>query len=316
MATITLLEASKLGLNDLAAGVAEEVVTADQFFRHLPFNTVFGNAYTYNREGTPGNVASLAIGAATSSVKTQATYSQVSVPLTSIIGDAEVNDLLIAQGVGGNAGNDLVAQVIASKAKQVGREYSRQIAVGNASAPGQSVSGDTNGQEFDGIATVLATAAFSSQVKDLAGEELTAEDLDELIDAIHVGRADFIVANSAAIRKIRAILRASGGVTMEEVGGYQYQTYNGIPFYRNDYFPVTAGTGGDPDTANIYAGAWDDGSRQYGLAGIMAANGYGLNVVPVGEAENGDYGIWRVKMYGSFAIHSTKSVAVLKNVKV
>ncbi len=315
MSTILLSEAKKLGLDDLSAGVAETIATANGLLGVLPFNIVQGNAYAFNREGTPGNVASLAIGGATTGVKTQATFDQVTLPLTSIIGDAEVNSLIVAQGVGANAGNDPVAAAIASKAKQVGREYFRQVAVGNAGSPGSSVSGVTNTQEFDGIETLMATSAFAGQLVAGGNASLTFELIDAMLHKILVGDPAFIMANSAGIRKIMALLRASGGVTYMDVAGVQVPMYNGVPLIRNDFLTADTVSGTAGTQVSIYAGSFDDGTRTGGISGIMPSVG-GVQVQGVGPAEAGDYDIWRVKMYGSFAIHSVLAVAALNAVTV
>lgn len=314
MATILLSEASKLGYDDLSSGVAESIATANGLLGILPFNVVQGNAYAYNREGTPGNVKSMAIGGSTSDVKTQATFTQITQGLTTILGDAEVNGLIVAQGVGTGAGNDPVAAAIASKAKQVGREYMRMVAVGNATTPANSVSGVTNTQEFDGLQTLLASGDFAGQVVAGADAALTFELLDAMLHKILVGDPQFIMAHSAGVRKIMSLLRASGGVTYMDVAGVQVPMYNGVPIIRNDY--LTADSSATVGTqVDIYAGSFDDGTRTGGLSGIIPVAG-GVNVQGLGPAENGDFDIWRVKMYGGFAIHSVLSVAALTKVTV
>lgn len=316
MASILLAEAKKLGLDDLAAGVAETVATTDDFLAILPFNITRGNAYAFNREGTPGNVASLAIGGSTSNVKTQVTYAQKALGLTSIIGDAEVNSLIVAQGVGSSVGVDPVAAAIASKSKQLGREFARQVAVGSLASPGSSVSGVTNGQEFDGIQTIFGgDADFAAQDMDKADAALTLDMLDELLDQIKVGSPSWIMANAKGIRKIRALLRGVSGVEMREIAGRQMLTYNGIPLVRNDFLSADVDGVTPGSQVDIYAGSFDDGSRTGGAAGILTDVG-SINVQAVGAAEAGDYDIWRVKMYGGFAIHSPLSVARLKSVTV
>jgi hypothetical protein len=315
MATILLSEASKLGYDDLSAGVAESISTANGLLGILPFNTVQGNAYAYNREGTPGNVKAMAIGGSTTNVKTQATFTQITQGLTTILGDAEVNSLIVAQGVGtGAGGQDPVAAAIASKAKQIGREYMRLIAVGNSAALSASVSGVTNEQEFDGLETLLASSDFAGQIVAANDATLTAELLDQLTMKVLVGDPQFIMAHGAGIRKIMAILRGYGGVTYMDVAGVQTPMWNGIPLIRNDY--LTADTSATAGTqVSIFAGSFDDGSRTGGLSGIIPAAG-GVNVQGLGPAEAGDYDIWRVKMYGGFAIHSVLSVAALTKVTV
>lgn len=310
MATILLAEAQKLGLNDLQAGIATTIATNDDLMAILPFNTTRGNAYAYNREGVPGNVASLAIGGSTSGVKTQVTFTNKTLALTSIIGDAEVNSLIAAQGVGANAGNDPVAAAIASKAKQVAREFARQVAVGNSASPGNSVSSVANTQEFDGLETLFASdSAFSGQIVNAADAALTFDMLDEAIDLVKVGTPNFIMGTSKAIRKIKALLRASGGVDYMDVAGYQIPMYNGIPLVRNDFLTSDVDGSTSGVQTNLYVGAFDDGSRTMGLSGIVPSDFPFVNATDVGEAETGDYRIWRVKMYGAMAVHSVLSVA-------
>lgn len=315
MATILLAEAKKLGLDDLSAGVAETVATADEFTRILPFNLTQGNAYAFNREGTPGNVASLAVGGSTSGVKTQVTFGQKSMPLTSIIGDAEVNGLIMAQGVGTTVGADPVSAAIASKAKQVNREYMRQVAVGNSASPGNSVSGVANTGEFDGIETLFASDAdFAAQSLDKADAALTLDMLDELLHKVLKGEPSWIMSTGAGIRKIKALIRALGGIAWMDVAGRNVMAYDGIQLIRNDFLTAdTSATAGVQ--VDVYAGSFDDGTRTGGASGVIPTVG-GVQVQEVGPAEAGDYNIWRVKMYGAFAIHSPLAVARLRKVSV
>lgn len=314
MATILLSEAKKLGLDDLSAQVATTIATSNELLGILPFNVVNGNAYTYNRELVPGNVGSLAIGGSTTGLKTQVTFDQITVPLTSIIGDAEVNGLIVAQGVGANVGASPVAAAIASKAKQVGREYMRQLAVGNATTPAISVSGFTNTNEFDGLEVLMATSPFTNQVIDANDAALTFEMLDELLHNIRLGKADFIMSTSRGIRKIQSLLRGAGGTTQTEIAGKMYDSYAGIPLIRNDYLTSdTSATGGVQ--TGFYAGMFDDGSRTLGISGVLPTQG-GVMVTDVGEAETSDNHIWRIKQYGSFAIHSVQAVSMIKKATV
>ena len=315
MATILLSEAKKLGLDDLSAGVAETVSTADTFTTILPFNITQGNAYAYNREGVPGNVGAKAIGGATTDVKTQVTFAQVSMPLVTIIGDAEVNGLIMAQGVGTTAGADPRVAAVASKAKQIGREYMRLVAVGNSASPGTSVSGVTNTQEFDGIETMFTSdAAFAAQSVDKTDTALTLDMLDELLHLVLVGNPQWIMGNGRVIRKIKSLLRALGGTTYTEIAGRKVDAYEGIPLLRNDYLTAdTSATAGVQ--SDIYAGSFDDGTRTGGASGVIPQVG-GVVVQDIGPAEAGDYDITRVKMYGTFAIHSPLAVARLRKVTV
>ena len=53
----------------------------------------------------------------------------------------------------------------------------------------------------------------------------------------------------------------------------------------------------------------DDGSRTHGIAGLTATKASGIQVVPVGEKEDADEYIWRVKWYCGLALFSEKGLA-------
>lgn len=305
MASITLAEASKLGLNDLVSGVIENIVTVNEIYNFLPFQDVDGNAKAYNRENALGDAQALAIGG-TITAKAAASYTPVTTALTTIIGDAEVNGLLQAQRVGRNGGNDLVAAQIASKAKSVGREYQRQMIVGDTG----------NAGEFDGLVSLVP-----------AGQQITATDvlsyadLDALLHAVKSkdGQVDFLMMPARTIRSLRALDRALGGTNGEYVNmnGIVMPSYAGIPVFRNDWIPTdvdnSLGTGTATDTY-VFAGNFDDGSEKVGIAGLTSAENMGIHVQNVGAKETADEDIFRVKFYSSFAMYSGLSVAMLKEV--
>lgn len=302
MASVTLAEASKLGLDDLAAGVIENIITVNPIYQVLPFELIDGNALTYNRENVLGDVQVLGIDG-TITAKAAATYTKVSTGLTTIIGDAEVNGLIVSQGVGGNAGNDVVAQQIASKAKSVGREWQRQFILGDS----------VNPNEFDGLAKLMP----AGQKVNASSTALSFTMLDEVLAAVTAknGVVDFLMMPQKAINKVNALLRALGGTTAEyvEMGGQRVLFYNGVPIFRNDWIPTNLGVG--TDETKIFAGCFDDGSRNMGIAGLTSVNNAGIHVEAVGPSETKDNHIWRVKFYNSFAVFSNLAVAEIENVK-
>lgn len=316
MALITLADLKKLGYDDLAAGVAESIITANPIYSVMPFNSMSGNAYAFNREGTLGTVISGGRGVATTGAKDAGTFTQVAQALTTIIGDAEIAGLDLAQGTGTGAGNDPVAVQIALKAKAIGREYQRQMVAGDSATPAVNGTGVTNLGEFDGLIKLIGSdSAFSTQKLDQANAVLTLDMLDQLLHTVTVGDAEFIMTSSAGVRKIRSLLRALGGVTTIEIAGKQVDAFNGVPIFRNDFMSADYVGGTAGNQTHIIAGVFDDGSRKLGVSGVIPEAG-GLIVDDVGFAEGADVLIKRVKMYASFAVHSTKSVAGLWNVGV
>lgn len=306
MASVTLAEASKLGLNDLQSGVVENIITVNAMYQVLPFDVVTGNALAYTRENALGDVQVLGIDG-TITAKAAATFTPKTAGLTTIIGDAEVNGLIVAQGVGANAGNDPVAIQIASKAKSIGREFQRQLILGDTA----------NANEFDGLAKLVA----STQKVDANAVKLTFTMLDELLAAVTAknGQVDFITMHSKGINKVKQLLRALGGSTPEYTQmGFSadgrpnmVMMYEGVPIFRNDYIPVNGGAGTNEST--IYAGTFNDGTGN-GIAGLFAGNGAGVQVENGGILENKDSTLYRVKMYTGLVSYSDFGLAAITEV--
>lgn len=299
---ITLASASELGLDDKQQALAEEIITTDNFFRLLPFVTTSGNAYSYERELALPTAEGVAIGG--SFTATNATYQNVTVGLTTVGAQIEINKLLQAQGVGNVVDGGLVASQMKRGAKSVARKFAEWLIVGDKS----------NAVQFDGIQTLMADSAFTSQVIDYSSTDaaLTEAMLDDLVSAVKLRRPDVIMTTSKGVNKIKALMRAHGGVTYGEVAGVQMLMWDGIPLIANDWLSsdvdgVTSGT-----QADVYAICLGDD----GLHGVTTTDGAGIGVEYVGVHQTKDQDIFRVKMYGAIAIASTKSIAVLKSVTV
>lgn len=297
MASVTLAESAKLAQNELVAGIIENIITVNRLFEVLPFDGVTGNALAYNRENALGDVQAAGVGDSITA-KAAATFSAVSVALTKILGDAEVDNLI--QATRSSDGNDQTATQIASKAKSCGREYQRQLIVGAGA-----------GNEFLGLEG-LCTQAVDTGTD---GSAFSFEILDELMDLVvdKDGQVDYFTMHARTQRQYFTALRALGGASINDVvtlpSGAQVPAYRAVPIFRNDYIPIDVTKGASDDTTSIYAGTFDDGSRQHGIAGLTSDQMSGIQVVDVGEAEGKDEHIWRVKWYCSLALFSAKGLA-------
>jgi len=294
---ITLAEAQKLSQDDLVGGVIENIVTVNPMFEMLPFGTILGNAKTYNRELTLGDSEYIGRGD-TITAKAGETFTKVTTDLTTIVGDAEINGLDQAQGIGGS---DAASLQIASKAKSVARTYQNTMVNGLAATP----------NEFAGMIELVSTA---SQIVDAASGALTLGMLDDvLITVLSKGAdVDFLCMNGKAINKIRSLNRALGGTDMEQVmiNGIQFTQWAGVTILRNDYIPTALGI------TTIFAGNFDDGSEKVGLAGLTGANNFGISVESVGISEDKDQEVWRVKFYNSLALFSDLGLSKIKDVDI
>jgi len=322
MASVTLAEAQKLGLDDLVTGVIENIVEVNPMYRVLPFQDIMGNAKTYNRENALGDTQVVGIDG-TITAKSAATYTKVTTNLTTILGDAEVNGLLQAQRVGG----DIAAYQIASKAKNVGRHYQWLLFEGESNGASAGTLSDpaspkfaADDDEFDGLRALL-TDIGGDQVLDMGGIPFTFEKLDELLHSVKSkdGQVDALVMSPRDIRKLRTLERALGGAYIGEVkmDSIVMPTYAGVPIFRSDYIPTDLAGSGSPGSgahSNIYAVNFDDGSETVGVAGLTAATNMGVHVQAVGAAETKDNDIWRVKFYCSLALYSALGAAMITNV--
>ena len=304
MPTITLAESAKLCQDQLVAGVIETIVTVNPLFELMPFNSINGNALSYNRELTMGDSQFLGVGGIITA-KNAATFTQVSSGLTTLIGDAEVNGLIQATRSGIN---DQTAVQVASKAKSVARKFMDGM-----------INGDGTGDSFQGL---LALTPASQKVNSgTNGSNLTFELLDELLDMVKDkdGNADYILMPRRTIRSYKALLRALGGATIDEVhtlpSGSRIMTYNGVPILPNDFIPVNQVAGAATGTTTIFAGTFDDGSEKMGISGLTAQNNAGISIKRIGEKENADEVITRVKFYCGMANFSQLGIAALPGVK-
>lgn len=313
MSSVTLVESAKLALNELAAGVIENIITINRMFEVLPFDDIDGNALAYNRENVLGDVDVYTVGD-TIAAKNPASFTNVTSSLTSIIGDAEVNGLIQATRSGD--GNDQKAIQIASKAKSAGRKFQDMLVNGTGSSnqfadllslvdPGQQLYCDTNGD-------VIGTTTN--------GGPIGFKALDALIDLVvdKDGQVDYIAMNARTIRSYLALLRALGGAHVTEVvtlpSGAQVPSYRQIPIFRNDWIPLTQTRGGTNTCTSVIAGTFDDGSRRYGISGLTAKNAAGLSIEEVGVHQSRDETITRVKWYCGLANYNAKGLAVLSGV--
>lgn len=307
MPSLTLVESAKVQQNPLIQGVIESIVTVNPMYEVLPFDQITGNALLYTRENAIGGVAPIGVGGGSNAVpaaaKTPATFTPVTTPLKAMIGDALVDHFI--QVTSSNT-NDQTGLQVASKGKGLGREYQRQLILGDSSV---------NPLEFDGLEKLTP----AGQIISASSALLSFDYLDQLISLIKAkdGAVDFLMGPDIAIRKYFSLLRALGGAGIGEVrqlpNGQQLAYYRGIPFFRNDWIPVE---GAAPDkTTDIYAGTVDDGSRKVGIAGLTSEVQNGIFVSGVGEAEDSNDIITRLRFYASLAVFSELGIAKLDTVK-
>ncbi|YP_009966490.1 major head protein [Pseudomonas phage vB_PaeS_PAO1_Ab19] len=304
MASVTLVESAKLALDDLVAGVIENVITVNRMYEMIPFDGISGNALAYNRENALGDVQVAGVDT-TITAKAPATFTKVTSELTTIIGDAEVNGLI--QATRSSDGNDQTAIQVASKAKSCGRKFQDML-----------INGTGANDEFEGLINLVASGQTLGNGTN--GAALSFEKLDELLDTVtdKDGEVDYLTMHARTLRSFNALLRALGGASIGDVvtlpSGAEVPAYRGVPIFRNDYIPTNQTVGTSSNCTTVFAGTFDDGSRTHGIAGLTAEEAAGIQVEDVGPAETKDNYITRVKWYCGLALFSEKGLAALPGV--
>jgi len=301
MANFTLANNKLLGLDDMQLGVAETIVTVAPALAAMPFNPVSGNAYAFNREKT---LVDGQLIAADGTITDSSAYDSdlVQIALKGISAQADVANLNLAQGVG--LPNNTLAILTASAAKGVARKYQDMLINGTVGVNG-----------WDGLAAILAGAAFTNQVEDANDGAFTLDLVDAALSRVTGARPEWIMGNAKAENAFRKAMRAAGGITSIELNGQYFMAYDGIPFLRNDFISADVDGGVAGAQTDIYMGTWDDGSGMGGLAGI-APVGATFRVDQFDKLEGKDATRVRVVMYGAAAVFSPVQVAVLKSVTV
>lgn len=329
MAVLSEIQAEVLTQDELVAGIIETVITVNQMFGVLPFDAIDGSALDLSDEDQVGAAGMTSVTGATASTaagtnitanalptgfdsdgltqgadfKAPATFNQRTFRLKTILGEAEVNGLIQATYSGEN---DQEEVQIASKAKQVGRIYQACLINGNETA--------SAGLQFDGLLTLAAANSTTTA----SGGALAFAGIDAVMDEVKDkdGEVDYFAAHARTRRAYKALLRSVGGATVDDVvtleNGDEVLAYEGVPMFRNDYIPVDLGVGNNE--SSLIAGTLDDGSRSMGVAGITAQNMAGINVVEVGEREDSDANLTRIKWYAGLAQFNELGLHVLTGI--
>lgn len=266
---ISLTDAAVLSNNMLVEGIIADIVTVDDWFKHLPFVVFEGLAYTFTREASLAKADFASPGTNLNASKYQdgASFTPVNVNLAAIIADIIIDGQIEDQF---SETNDQLQVQISAKAKQIARIYMNAIVNARRSA---SLTQANNGpiglaDRFNGMASILDAESGNADdvnhpfynagaatqtlqlVEDdagaprvgLPGRVFTLEDLDDLIDRNTGARPDFLMMNSREIRTLRTLLRNTGGgtdamqVMQAGLGNARPQLmYQDIPVFRNDF---------------------------------------------------------------------------------
>jgi len=307
MAIFTLAELAKEAPNEVAEGVIENIIDVNPINQVLPYTPYMGTGLTVNYENAIGDAQFLAVDG-TITAKSASTYTSQTYRATTIIGDAEANGLLAAEG----SGIDEVASQVAAKAKSVGRQFQTGFATGTGTAPSMN--------------SLHSLCDASQYTTASAGQALSFALLDELLQLVTLDTPDFIVMPKRTFASFRALYRGASMVQPDYLrdqfgkhAGLSVMEYLGIPVFRNDFLSVTETANGAALTtgalASVYAGCFDDGTKSKGISAIYPeASPAGVVVENIGAMETKDTNIVRVKQYINLANFGIKGLARLTSI--
>jgi hypothetical protein len=301
---ITLVEAAKLAANNgefKRAGVIANFASASEWLAAMPFDTITGNAYAYNREGQLPGVAFRGLNEA------YPESTGIINPLTEALkiggGDLDVDVATIKM-----MGPQVRSAHEGLKAKALGQEISRAMIKGDSEA---------NPREFDGLQKRITGAQLISNGSTAAGDPLSLQNLDATIDAV-VG-ATHILMSKAMRRRLTAAARATtiGGNIQWAPNelGRRVMMYNDLPIL----VPYPGNDGTEPvafDEASAQGGSTSTSIYvvNFGPLGVKGIQNGTMDVRDLGELQTTPVFRTRVEWLLSMCIEQGRAAARLQGI--
>lgn len=302
---LTLVESAKLAANrgeTVRAAVIAMFARASGILQALPYMTIQGNAYAYNREGALPGIAFRGVN------ESFTASTGVINPLTEALricgGDLDVDNFLVeTHGAGVRAQHENL------KVKALSAEITRAIIKGDSTS---------EPREFDGLQVRLVGDQLIAAGETDAGDALSLAKLDELID--QVAEPTHLIMNKQMRRRLTAAARDTdvGGFITYDVDafGRRVTVYNDLPIlvaYDDnrgtdplafDEQGDVKGTPAGSSSTSIYCVSFREG----GLQGIQSSE---MQVRDLGELDDTPAHRTRVEWYAGLVIEDGYAAARL-----
>lgn len=280
--------------------------------------------YGYLREKTPSLAGTRAINSEYTPQET--TREKINVEVKVFGGSYQIDRVI--ENASGKASE--VARQTEAKVKATCTAFSKAVIDGDA---------DADTQTFDGLDKALretSTEINAEKYLDISTSEALDQNYKKLLDLLDEflaslnGRASCIMGNTAMITKLKAAARRAGYLTHAENSfGRKVAAYDDIPFVDMGYFPKLNGEAYEESPVVPVATRKIGSDSVTGLTDIYATvigldNFHGVTVkgskfisqyLPdfktPGAVKKGE-----VEMLAAIAMKSTRSAAVLRNLKV
>ncbi|WP_037141774.1 major capsid protein [Rhodococcoides fascians] len=313
---VTLAEAALLSQNTLKRGVLQTFVQTSSVLDRIPFMTIEGNAYAYNKEATLPGVAFRSVNEAYT--ESTGTVVQATESLVILGGDADVDRFIVQTR--GNL-NDQRATQTAMKVKAASYKFQDHFFNGDVAV-------DPKG--FDGLKKRLTgnqvIDAGTNGLPILGNGGSDAHSFFDLMDTLVSrvpglnGQNGAIYMNSLAQGKFRSAGRRIGGVEMvrEDLTGKRILTWNGIPILDPGdgltgapVLPQTETQGSSSAATSIYAVKFGQDEGDQAVTGLT--NG-GVQVDDLGQLESKPAYRTRIEFYTGLATFGGKAAARVRGV--
>jgi hypothetical protein len=304
---MTLAQSAYYTTTKLYPKIVEEILGVSPLQKLLPHEEIVGTDLSVTYEDTANPSTAGFYGVNDTIAENTGGVAQTTFGLTTLIGDAEVNEL-----VAKTRSNviDVWQAQIKMKSKAIARAYEKCLIYGTGSG----------NNEFKGLhsSSILTAAQTIEKASGSTAAAMTIADLDKAVDLVAVGgQPDLILCNRNLRRRITAYLRTVGSYQTErDKYGNNWEVWNGIPIVVSDFITQTEGyTGGSYSATAASSSATSLfvirlGSGD-GLCGIQ--NG-GITIEPPRPMENKDSKKLRIKWYCGLALYQQEAIAAITGI--
>lgn len=298
---VTFAQAAALETDPVRRGAIETAMQVSWVWDRLPFESIEGNAYSYDKDKVLPGTAFRTVNEAY--VESTGVINQDTERLTILGGDADV-DQFIEKTMQSSRGV-LMADQVRMKLESAQATYVDTMFNGDI---------EVDAKSFDGLRKRLT----GGQVIDSAiptSNEGFLDELDQLFGQV-AGGPDAVYAPGTQIARLKSLGRKVGGAeyVMSELTGKREFTWNGVPFIDpgehwsgRSILAVDPSAGGD-----FYAVKFANG---FGVNGVMGITNGGLQAYYLGELQEKPAIRTRIDFYTGLVVQGGKAAARLRGVK-
>lgn len=299
----TLAEGQKLTNSILLSGVIQTIINESSVLELLPFETVVGNGYIYNRETTQPTAQMISVGDTVS--ESTGTRTQVTAALKIMVMDSDL-DLFEKKTMSDI--NDLEAILLAEAAKAMAYKWDDLFIYGNATS---------NVKEFDGLHALVPTGQQVHQGSSTTGAALSLANVDKAVDLIKPGRPDAIIMNKTVRRRMKQFYRSTSTYSFEmSVGddGKPMETYGGVRLVLDDFITQTETISADAYALKVGGACSTIFLAKFGRTHVCGLQNGSIEQTSLGLLESKNAERWRLSWFCSLMLGGTLSLACIDGI--